>query len=105
MAGQTPGERGSALSKALDVLALIAKSERPVGLDGPRGGVADDLKKISGVGPQMEKLVNSLGFFHFDQIAAWTPAEVAWVDDNLEGFKGRVTRDNWIAQAKELAKR
>ena len=38
--------------------------------------------------------------FHFDQIAAWTAAEVAWVDDNLEGFKGRVTRDEWVAQAR-----
>ena len=52
----------------------------------------------------MEKLLNSLGYYHFDQIAAWTPAETAWVDDNLEGFKGRATRDNWSSQAKELAK-
>jgi len=77
-------------------------SSRPKGLDGPRGGKADDLQQISGVGPKMEKLVNSLGFYHFDQIANWTKGEVAWVDDNLEGFKGRVTRDNWIAQAKKL---
>jgi len=45
-----------------------------------------------------------LGFFHFDQVATWTDEEVAWVDANLEGFKGRVTRDQWVAQAKELAK-
>ncbi len=51
----------------------------------------------------MEKLCNSLGFYHFDQIASWTPDEVAWVDANLEGFKGRVTRDTWVAQAKILA--
>ncbi len=44
-----------------------------------------------------------LGFFHFDQIAGWTAAEVAWVDENLEGFKGRVTRDRWVAQARVLA--
>ena len=76
---------------------------RPAALDGPRDGKADDLKKIKGVGPKMEKLCNSLGFYHFDQIASWNKAEVAWVDANLEGFKGRVTRDTWVEQAKLLA--
>lgn len=77
---------------------------QPKGLDGPRDGQADDLKQIKGVGPALEKLLNELGFFHFDQIAAWSADEVAWVDQNLKGFKGRVSRDNWIAQAKDLAK-
>lgn len=76
---------------------------KPETLDGPRGGVADDLKRIKGIGPQMEKLCNSLGFWHFDQIAKWTEAEVAWVDANLEGFNGRVTRDKWVEQAALLA--
>ena len=76
---------------------------RPAALDGPRDGKADDLKKIKGVGPKMEKLCNSLGFYHFDQIANWTADEVEWVDNNLEGFKGRVTRDDWVEQAKLLA--
>ncbi|MGR3434776.1 MAG: hypothetical protein ACU0CO_07825 [Shimia sp.] len=76
---------------------------KPATLDGPRGGKADDLKEIKGVGPKMEQLCNRLGFYHFDQIAAWTPDEVAWVDRNLEGFKGRVSRDNWVDQAKVLA--
>jgi NADH-quinone oxidoreductase subunit E len=52
----------------------------------------------------MESLLHSLGYYHFDQIAQWTGAEVAWVDNNLEGFKGRVTRDEWQRQAKVLAK-
>lgn len=76
---------------------------RPEALAAARDGKADDLKQIKGVGPAMEKLCNSLGFYHFDQIAGWTPDEVAWVDQNLEGFKGRVTRDDWVAQAKLLA--
>lgn len=76
---------------------------RPEALDGPRGGVADDLKRIKGIGPKMEKLCNSLGFYHFDQIASWSPDEVAWVNANLEGFKGRVTRDTWVEQAGLLA--
>jgi predicted flap endonuclease-1-like 5' DNA nuclease len=77
--------------------------QRPQALDSPRNGRSDDLKLIKGIGPQMEKLCNALGFFHFDQIAAWTEAEIAWVDENLEGFKGRVTRDEWVSQARVLA--
>lgn len=76
---------------------------RPEALDAPREGGADDLKKIKGVGPKLEELCNSLGFYHYDQIANWTPDEVAWVDENLQGFRGRVTRDEWVAQARTLA--
>ena len=76
---------------------------RPAGLDAPRDGSADDLKQIKGIGPKLEKLCNSLGFWHFDQVAAWTADEVAWVDANLVGFKGRVTRDKWVEQASVLA--
>ena len=84
-------------------LAVAAVAARPQGLTGARGGVADDLKLVKGIGPKLELLCHSLGFYHFDQIANWTAAEIAWVDDNLEGFKGRVTRDNWVAQARDLA--
>jgi NADH-quinone oxidoreductase subunit E len=82
---------------------VTAPAAKPAGLAGARGGKPDDLKIIVGIGPKLEALCHRLGFFHFDQIAAWTPAEIAWVDDSLEGFKGRVTRDGWVAQAKELA--
>lgn len=76
---------------------------RPAALSGPREGKADNLKEIKGVGPKLESLCNELGFYHFDQIAAWTADEVAWVDANLKGFKGRVSRDEWVAQARILA--
>ncbi|TCD14444.1 NADH-ubiquinone dehydrogenase [Oricola cellulosilytica] len=62
----------------------------------------DDLKKISGIGPKLETVLNGLGVWTFGQIAAWTPNEIAWVDDYLQ-FKGRIERDNWIPQAGELA--
>ena len=78
-------------------------SLRPAGLDAPRAGKADDLTLIVGIGPKMQALLNGLGFFHFDQIAAWTEAEIVWVDEHLEGFKGRVTRDRWVDQARQLA--
>ena len=76
---------------------------RPAGLAAPRGAGPDDLKLIKGVGPVLEEMLHRLGYFHFAQIAAWTPEEVAWVDENLEGFKGRVTREGWVEQARELA--
>lgn len=73
---------------------------KPAGLAAPRNGQADDLKTLEGIGPALEKLCHELGIFHFDQIAAWGEAEIAWMDSNLKGFKGRVTRDKWVAQAK-----
>ncbi len=71
-------------------------------LDAPRDEKADDLKKITGVGPKMEGLLHGAGVYHFDQIAAWDADEVAYIDDQLS-FKGRIERDNWIEQAKQFA--
>lgn len=59
----------------------------------------DDLKRIKGVGPGLEKTLNELGIYTFAQIAAWTAEDVAWVDGNLK-FKGRIERDDWMSQAK-----
>jgi len=78
------------------------KSSGPVRLKKPEGK-ADDLKQISGVGPKLEKTLNGLGFWHFSQVAAWKKSDVAIVDDELS-FKGRIERDDWIKQAKALAK-
>ena len=78
-------------------------ASKPRTMKAPRKAGADDLKFIKGVGPALEKLLHSMGFFHYDQVAKWTDAEIAWVDDNLEGFKGRVSRDNWVEQARLLA--
>ena len=66
-----------------------------------REGGADDLKRISGVGPKLEGLLHENGVFHFDQIMAWGPSDIAYMDDKLS-FKGRIERDNWIEQAKTL---
>ncbi len=63
----------------------------------------DDLKLISGVGPKIEGILNGLGVYKFDQIAKWKKAERTWVDEKLR-FKGRIERDDWVAQAKALAK-
>ena len=81
----------------------VEDAVRPEALSAARDGGADDLKMIKGVGPKLEIMLNELGFYHFDQIAGWSAAEVAWVNDNLTGFKGRVSRDNWVEQARKLA--
>ncbi len=65
-------------------------------------GKADDLKKIGGVGPALERKLNALGITRYDQIAAFSDEDVEKVDTALN-YKGRVTRDDWVGQAKELA--
>ena len=75
---------------------------RPAGLSGPRGGVPDNLTRIRGIGGRNEELLNSLGIFHFGQIAAWTPGEVRWIGQYL-AFPERIERDDWVRQAMVLA--
>ena len=81
----------------------VVSAGKPATLDAARAEGADDLKKIKGVGPKLEVMLNEMGFYHFDQVAAWGAAEQKWVDENLPGFKGRATRDKWVEQAKTLA--
>ena len=66
-------------------------------------GAPDDLRQIKGVGPKLNGLLVGLGVTRYDQIAAWGETEIAAVDAHLGTFKGRITRDNWIEQAKFLA--
>lgn len=86
----------------VDEPVALEASVRPLGLAEPRGGKADNLQQITGIGPKLEKTLHSLGFYHFDQIAAWTKGEVAWVDAHLR-FKGRIERERWLSQAGRLA--
>ena len=62
--------------------------------------MTDDLKLIEGIGAKLEERLNEWGVFHFDQIAAWGDQEVAYADNNVPRFKGRASRDKWVAQAK-----
>jgi small subunit ribosomal protein S2 len=64
-------------------------------------GKSDDLKKIGGVGPALERKLNALGITRYDQIAAFSDEDVEKVDTALN-YKGRVTRDDWVGQAKAL---
>ncbi|WP_204114809.1 NADH-quinone oxidoreductase subunit E [Shimia biformata] len=63
---------------------------------------ADDLKQLKGVGPALEKKLHEAGVTSFAQIAAWGADDIAEMDDKLS-FKGRIERDGWVEQAKQLA--
>ncbi|MFD1913455.1 NADH-quinone oxidoreductase subunit E [Halodurantibacterium flavum] len=73
---------------------------KPVTLSSPRPDQREDLTLLDGIGPDEQAALNALGVWHLDQIAAWTPEELEWVDANLQGFGGRATRDGWVAVAK-----
>ncbi len=77
---------------------------RPQSLSAPRKGGKDDLKKIKGIGPKLESRLNEMGIYHFDQIAGWKRETIDWVDEHLS-FKGRIDRDQWISQAKDLSEK
>lgn len=81
---------------------ILSEAAKPELLTAPRGGSADDLKLISGVGPKLEKVLHDLGVYHYAQIADWTGENIFWVDEKLK-FRGRIEREGWIEQAKTLA--
>ena len=91
-----------ALSDAPAPAEAAHPGSKPAGLDKPMGGTPDPLIDIRGIGPVNEKKLNQLGIWHFDQIAAWTPAEIAWVGSYM-AFPGRIEREDWVGQARALA--
>jgi NADH-quinone oxidoreductase subunit E len=108
-APERPDTNAERSSQPAETAAVARKttaksSGQPELLKKPRSGKGDDLKLIWGVGPKLEAMLNGMGIWHFDQIAAWSKTELAWIDERLEGFKGRASRDEWIKQAKKLAK-
>ncbi len=74
---------------------------RPAGIERPAS--VDDLQLISGVGPKIEATLHELGIFTYAQVAGWKKAEREWVDGYLS-FHGRIEREDWVKQAKALAK-
>ncbi|MFT6911745.1 MAG: NADH-quinone oxidoreductase subunit E [Paracoccaceae bacterium] len=98
-----PVSEGASTQSAVPEKGAGSAVEKPDLLEAPKNGAPDDLKKIKGVGPKLEVVLNSLGVYHFFQIAGWSLAQIGWIDANMEGFTGRVSRDDWVAQAKILA--
>ena len=94
---------GAGASKSASAaMPTLNDERRPEALAEPRENEKDDLKRVSGIGPKIEGVLNKLGIFHFDQIARWNRDNVAWVDGYLS-FRGRIDREQWISQAKVLA--
>lgn len=89
---------------AQNTASAPSADDRPAALTAPRDGTKDDLKKIKGIGPKIEGTLNNLGIYHFDQIAGWNRKSISWVDNDLS-FKGRIDREKWVSQAKQLAKK
>ena len=115
-----PANDGKDLSEGLEEKALFAARPKRAGKpaskkapakkpqviykDGPTDGAPDDLKKIKGIGPKFESDLNAKGIYYFRQIGAWKAADVKMVEEIIEKFPGRIKRDEWVKQAKALAK-
>ncbi|MFK7965249.1 MAG: hypothetical protein AB8C46_14905 [Burkholderiaceae bacterium] len=81
------------------VIALTANET--TGLhQSPMPDQIDNLKRIRGIGPVLERMLNRLGIYQYQQIAAWTPDDVIYFDEQLKDFRGRIERDDWIVNAR-----
>ncbi len=88
---------------AVAVAAAAPKKAAPAKAAATADAASDDLKKLSGVGPALEKKLVAAGITSYAQIAGWTEADVAKIDEELS-FKGKIEREGWIAQAQDLIK-
>lgn len=105
---KAPAKKKAAPKKAEAKVEDAPKAEKPAAKKAaPKKAKADagadDLTQISGVGPVIVGKLHDLGVTTFAQIAAWTPEDIADMDEKLN-FKGRIDRDEWLKQAAELAK-
>ena len=82
--------------------AMLAELEgvQPTQIEEPSGG-GDDLTQITGIGPRIAEVLNGLGIWTYAQVAEWQPEHETWIENHL-AFKGRVGRENWVGQAKDL---
>ena len=76
---------------------------RPASLAAPRDGHKDNFGQIKGIGPAVESSLNGPGIYHFDQIADWDQKAVVWIENHF-GFKGRIARERWQEQARDLTR-
>ncbi len=83
--------------------ALRSDAVKPPVLSTARNGGPDDFTLIDEISAMQQSTLYALGVFHFDQIADWTPANVAWVDHYLR-LRGRIVEEEWIGQAEALAR-
>jgi len=103
---KAPGRPRVAKAAPVQVVKpVVAVGARSAALSKPvpmaRPAQPDDLRAISGVGPKLETVLNGLGIWTYEQVSRLSKGEIAWLDDYL-GFKGRIDRDGWVAQAAKL---
>ncbi|HPF24249.1 MAG TPA: 50S ribosomal protein L21 [Hyphomonas sp.] len=95
-----PAKKAAAKKEDAPKAEAAAPAAAAPAADAPAG---DNLKKMTGVGPALEKKLNGAGITTFAQIAALTDAQIAELEEQL-GLSGRFAKDGWVEQAKELAK-
>lgn len=100
-APQAPVPQVADIDPAGDFDDASVTPRAPAQMAGP-DGAPDDLLAIKGIGPKLGRLLNDLGVWHYRQIGAWTAPEIAWINAKMD-FKGRVQRERWVRQARELA--
>ena len=88
----------------LSAVIVAVRRDSPRLLKSASFGRKDDLKRISGVGPKLERLLNRTGVWYFWQVAEWSARDVRDMDKLLKAFKGRIHRDKWVRQARRLCK-
>ena len=86
-----------------EVLGGVSEAVAATATPMHRSVPSDDLKRIKGIGPKLEKLLNTLGVTGYSQIAAWDDDEIDRIDAQLGTFAGRIRRDDWPTQARYLA--
>jgi NADH-quinone oxidoreductase subunit E len=91
-------------SKVKLAIVPVSGPDAPKAKPTSRAGKVDDLKRIPGVGPKLEQVLNARGIRTFADIAAWSDDDIARIEAEL-GFDGRIVRDGWTTQAKALAAR
>ncbi len=103
-AAKKAAKKAAPKAEAKTEKAAPKKEAKPAAKAAPKAAKgADDLKKLSGVGPVLEKKLNEAGITSYAQIASWKAKDIEEFDEKLS-FKGRIEREGWVDQAKELAK-
>ncbi len=93
-------EENDPIDTAASEPTALAESAVPAEQD----SAPNDLMTIKGIGPELEEILHSLGINRFAQIAAWMPEDIERIDGELGIFRGSILRDEWIGQARLLAK-
>ncbi len=97
-----PVVKAAAKPTKLATAPKVKPAIQPVAKPKPKLVIPDNLELLKGVGPKLNGILKGLGVTSFDQVANWTPSDIREVDSKLGSFAGRITRDNWIEQAKLL---